>query len=80
MENKYTRDHFLASMSVGNIVAFEINDQMQTGKVVAIDGNKVTIKTKNCSIYYITKGEIKWVKTGSNWPTGIYNAIKFRHA
>ena len=70
------RDFYLKSISVGNIVAFKNCDKMFSGKVIAIEKAKLTIQTKNGSIYYINVNDVAWVKNGSNWPVGIYNALK----
>ena len=73
------RDFYLSQLSVGNIVAFKINESMYSGKVVSIiNGDPViyTVKTKNGSVYYPRPGDIVWIKNGSYWPVGIYNALK----
>lgn len=70
------RDFYLKSISVGTIVAFKNGDKLFSGKVIDINNSKVTVQTKNCSIYYINLNEIAWVKNGTNWPVGIYNALK----
>ncbi len=73
------RDFYLSQLSVGNIVAFKINESMYSGKVVSIvNGDPViyTVKTKNGSVYYPRHGDIAWIKNGSYWPVGIYNALK----
>ena len=54
--------------------------KMISGKVVDISKDKgiYTISTHNGSIFYVKKNSIVWVKMGSRWPVGIYNALKYR--
>lgn len=89
---RHTRDFHIQAVQEGNIVAFKLLDReggvrMLTGKVEAITGNPTapeggtnsptfTIRTKNGSVFYATREAVVWVKTGSRWPTGIYNALK----
>ena len=74
------RDFYLSQLSVGNIVAFRIGDCMYSGKVVSLHDKEssliCTVKTKNGSVYYPHADEIVWIKNGSYWPSGIYNALK----
>lgn len=71
-----TRAEFLENMSAGNIVAFKNGEDMYSGKVEEITGGTATIKTKNGSVYYVDIANIAWVKNGSYWPDGIFNALK----
>lgn len=74
-----TREEFLSNLQLGNIVAFRVGDYMYSGKVVSIvegDDKAVTIKTKNGSVYYPHISEIVWIKNGTHWPQGIFNALK----
>lgn len=71
-----TREEYLANLAVGNIVAFKNDEYMYSGKVEAFSNGTVTIKTKNASVYYIRIEDIIWVKNGSHWPKGIFNALK----
>lgn len=74
------REYYISKIECGNIVAFNCEDQMFSGKVISVDNvtqtGFFTIKTKNGSVYYIPPEDIVWLKTGSHWPTGIYNALK----
>ena len=70
------REFFLNSLTIGNIVDFREEDKMYIGKIVKIDGEELTIQTKNGSVYYIFKSDVVWVKNGTFWPKGIYNALK----
>lgn len=70
------RKKYLDSLSVDNIVAFKNGSNMFSGKVVEIVGKYATIQTPNGSIYYVNKQDISWIKNGSHWPTGIFNALK----
>lgn len=78
MEEK-TRDRYISSIQQGNIVAFKHENQMFSGKVIEVKDDSVVVRTKNASVYYIQKDDITWVKNGSKWPSGIYNALKFSH-
>ena len=68
-----SREFYLKSISIGTIVAFKNSDKLFSGKVIEIKNDKLTVQTKNCSVYYIN---VAWVKNGTNWPVGIYNALK----
>ena len=59
-----TREEYLSTLSVGNIVAFKSNE------------DTITIKTKNGSVFYRNRYDIVWIKNGSRWPIGIFNALK----
>lgn len=71
-----TRKEHLDNMVCGNIVAFTNGVDMFSGKVISVEGNFVTVQTLNGSIFYKKKDDIKWVKNGSKWPVGIFNALK----
>lgn len=73
-----SRAYFIEHMKPGNVVAFTCGERMISGRVKAINDSKVTIRTKNGSIFFVPKGEIVWVLTGSHWPVGIYNALRYR--
>lgn len=79
--NNRTRAYFVSNMQLGNNVAFTVDNdtgpKMLSGKVIKIEDAKVTIRTKNGSIFYPKKDEIVWVRTGTRWPIGIYNALNF---
>ena len=72
-----SRQSFIDSIVVDNVIAFRINDDMLSGKVIDVEDDRVTVKTKNGSVYYVDKSNITWVKNGSFYPVGIYNALKF---
>lgn len=74
---KRTRAYFLENMKKGNCVAFTMGERMLSGRIVKIESDKVTVRTKNGSIFFPKKEEITWVLTGSNWPVGIRNALRF---
>ena len=59
-----TREEYLSTLSVGNIIAFKSNE------------DTITIKTKNGSVFYRNRCDIVWIKNGSRWPIGIFNALK----
>ena len=74
-----TREEFLSNLQLGNIVAFKVGDYMYSGKVVSIvegEDKIITIKTKNGSVYYPHISDIVWIKNGTHWPQGIFNALK----
>lgn len=70
-----TRQDYLQNLQKGNLVAFRNKDEMYSGTVQEVS-NKVTVKTNNGSVYFIDKQDITWVKNGTSWPIGIYNALK----
>ena len=74
------RENYIENLEIGRIIAFNISGRMMTGMVAEINEEQsekiYTIKTKNNSVYYITASDIVWVKTGSRFPKGIYNALK----
>lgn len=76
MKNK-TRNQYLEMIQPGNIVAFRFLDKMFSGKVIEPVPNGWTVQTKNGSLYVVEKDNIAWVKNGSYWPIGIYNALKY---
>ena len=71
-----TKDQFINELRVGNIVAFKSDEYMLSGKVLEI-ADKVTIQTSNNSVFYVDKKSIVWVKLGTHWPEGVYNALKY---
>ena len=82
MSTKHTssiREQFINNISVGNIVAFRSNSCMYSAKVIEVrDANKpLVVQTKNGSILYVDRQDVAWVKNGTHWPTGIYNALKY---
>ena len=74
-----TREQFINNISVGNIVAFRSNSGMYSAKVIEVrETNKpLVVQTKNGSILYIDRQDVTWVKNGTHWPAGIYNALKY---
>lgn len=77
MNEVKNREHYLSTLSEGNIVAFNLDGNMYSGKVVSTEFDSIAVKTKNGSVYFIHKEDISWVKNGSHWPQGIYNSLKF---
>nr|DAZ12657.1 MAG TPA: hypothetical protein [Caudoviricetes sp.] len=80
-EAKQTRQFYIDNMQLGNVVAFTISKDghqtMLSGRVRSITPEAVTVQTKNGSIFYPKKDQVVWVRTGTRWPLGIYNALKF---
>ena len=78
------RENIIANIKIGNIIAFVYEDIrgkiMLSGKVVGIleSESEMTyqVQTNNGSIFIVGPKMVKWVKLGSRWPIGIYNALK----
>ena len=71
------RKKYLDSICKSNIVAFKNSEHIYSGKVIEVVGKYATIQTPNGSIFYVNKYKnIVWVKNGSKWPVGIFNALK----
>lgn len=78
MEQKIskTKGDYINNIETGVLIAFKVQDRMVSAKVVQVNENDVKVETKNGSIYFVGKESIAWVKTGSRWPSGIYNALR----
>lgn len=74
--NTKTREYYVDMATVGMTIAFIENNVMLSGKIIAIENDTFTIRTKNCSIYFVKKQNVVWVRTGTHWPVGIYNALR----
>lgn len=74
-----SKEQFVSSIVPGNIIAFKNGEFMYSGKVIDCrEENKAfVVRTKNGSIYEIARESVAWVKNGTNWPVGIYNALKY---
>lgn len=72
-----TKQEYISNICVGNIVAFKREDLMFSGKVIGVSEDKITIQTPNNSIFYVERENVVWVKIGTKWPVGIYNALKY---
>ena len=72
----HDREFYLNTIEVGSIIAFVENGKMLSAKVAKIEEETYTVLTKNGSVYYPDKASVVWVKNGSRWPKGIYNALK----
>lgn len=83
MENvkNNTKAYYLENMQIGNNVAFTVESKegtrMLSGKVVKLNKQSAVVQTKNGSIFFPKHEQIAWVKTGTKWPQGIYNALKY---
>ena len=53
-----SREFYLKSISIGTIVAFKNSDKLFSGKVIEIKNDKLTVQTKNCSVYYINVNDV----------------------
>lgn len=69
------REDYINNLKEGHIIAYKNDKGMFTGKVIEAHSDDVVIQTVNKSIYTISKNDITWVKLGSRWPTGIFNAL-----
>ena len=69
------REDYINNLKEGHIIAYKNDKGMFTGKVIEVRQNNVVIQTINNSVYTIKKEDITWVKLGSRWPTGIFNAL-----
>lgn len=70
------REDFVNKATVGMTIAFIENGSMLSGKIHEVRENEFVVRTKNCSIYFVKKKNVVWVRTGTFWPTGIYNALR----
>lgn len=74
-----SREEYIKNICPGNIVAFNSGEYMFSGRVIDFSPtNRVVIKTRNGSVFFVERNDIVWVKTGSKWPLGIYNALKLK--
>lgn len=71
-----TKQSYLENLKPGQIIAFKNREKMLTAKVIEIEDHTVCVETRNGSKYFIQLEDVSWVKTGSRWPSGIYNALK----
>lgn len=69
------REDYINNLKEGHIIAYKNDKGMFTGKVIEVRQNNAVIQTINNSVYTIKKEDITWVKLGSRWPTGIFNAL-----
>ena len=74
------RKDFLLKVKVGSIIAFRQGDELFSGKVIELrpDKHQFVVRTKSCSIFFVEYKDFIWLKTGSHWPIGIFNALKYR--
>lgn len=76
-----TKQSYINSLEPDQLVAFKHGDRLISAKVAEVnkEADEVTsilVVTKNGSRYVVKPEDISWVKTGSRWPAGIYNALK----
>lgn len=72
------REDLLNNISVGNIIAFtDTSQEMYSGRVVEIKDKTLVVRTKNGSVFFVDRSHVTWVKNGTRWPTGIFNALKY---
>ena len=75
-----TREQFINNISVGNIVAFKHAEHIYSAKVISINADTtISVMTNNNCIFYIDRSEVVWVKLGTLWHLGIYNALKYKN-
>lgn len=78
---KKGREDYIDNVEKGMLIAFTNEEKMLAAMVKEIkkeDGivSEVKVMTKNGSVYHVKKENIVWVKTGSRWPAGVFNALK----
>lgn len=82
VEKRKDKQYYISKAAVGNIVAFIVvhnkEKLMLSGRIKSITKEYYTIVTKNGSVFFVKPQEIVWVKTGSYWPIGIYNALRYK--
>lgn len=79
------REEILDNIKPGSIIAFNVkypnSSIMLSGKVQELIYNEVEmqykVQTHNGSIFFVKRSLVVWLKTGSKWPLGVYNALKF---
>ena len=82
METKKIKDDYINNVEKDMLVAFTNDDKMLAAMVKEVKYDErgvvteVKVVTKNGSIYRVPKDNVVWVKTGSRWPAGIFNALK----
>lgn len=72
------KEDFLKKVKVGSTIAFIQNDLVLSGKVIEIRNNLLVVRTKTHSIFFVKPQDFVWLKVGSRWPTGIYNALHYK--
>lgn len=72
------KEDFLKKVKVGSIIAFTQNELVLSGKVIEIRNNLLVVRTKTHSIFFVKPQDFVWLKVGSRWPTGIYNALHYK--
>lgn len=73
-----TKQDFLAKVQVGSLIAFRIGEDVYSGKVIEVRPTQFIVRTKSCSIFFVDYQDFIWLKTGTKWPEGIYNALRYR--
>ena len=76
-----TKQSYINSLEPEQLIAFKHGDRLISAKVAEVNREadeviSVFVVTKNGSRYIVKPEDISWVKTGSRWPAGIYNALK----
>lgn len=74
------KEDFIKKVKVGSTIAFTQDDLVLSGKVIEIRNNLFVVRTKTYSIFFVKPQDFVWLKVGSRWPTGIYNALHYKPA
>lgn len=79
MHNKCNqRKDFLQKVKIGSVIAFKQDDRIVSGKVIELRPNQFVVRTKSCCIYFVDHKDFVWLKLGTHWPLGIYNALYYK--
>lgn len=79
MDEKRTREDYIATAPIGSIVAFITDDgKYKSAKIInrSTARRYLKLQTAYGREYKVPYTSVIWVKTGSKWPRGIYNLLK----
>lgn len=72
-----SKEAYLNNAKIGTIVAFKVNDKKAlSGMITEIHQNGFVVETKSGVKFNVRRKNVLWVKTGSRWPKGVYQALK----
>ena len=70
---------YVNNVSIGTLVAFNAPDnRVRSAKVIkkSTKKRKLMVETEYGASFIISFDDVRWVKTGSRWPRGVYNMLK----
>jgi hypothetical protein len=74
VRQKYT---YVDSAKIGMLIAFKVNDtKVLSGMIDEIHKHEFVVTTRNGIRFTIRKNNVIWVKTGTRWPKGVYQALR----